>query len=198
MQRQHKKNKSKSAKAIVAGSLPVIANPGSHLSARRAVPKIYTFDLPILATQLSVVAGALATTVSIVGTLVSRSATWAALFQEFRIIGARFRLKVTTPFTTPQGYVYVYLNEKLSAAPTGAEAASSPRIEIPCLGVTADKTYAVDWVARDLLDLEFSATSAIGGTTPVYLKAFAANTNAATAGVITMDGALRIQFRGFQ
>ncbi len=171
--------------------------PASHLGSKRSVSKVWTFDLPITSAAQTVVAGALAATVSVnVQSLIARSATFLTLFQEYRIVGARFRIRVLTPFTTPQGIISCYLNEKLSSAPTANESASSPRVEVPCLAYTADKCYFIDWVARDLLDLEFTPSATT--VTPLYVKFYATGTNASTAGSLVLDGALRVQYRGLQ
>lgn len=200
MDRSRKQKKSKKQRVLteIRGSLPVMLTPGFRLGSRKAVPKIYVFDLPITPITFSVVAGALAqaTAVGNGAGYFPRVASFNAIFAENRLIGCRFRIKVTTPFTTPQGYTSFYINEKLSSAPTANEAQSAPHIEIPHLGTSNDQNYYIDWVARDLNDLGFTQS----GTTFIsfYLKGLAAGTAAGTAGTFTVDGVFRMQYRGFQ
>jgi hypothetical protein len=69
-------------------------------------------------------------------------------------------------------------------------------LELNNIPSTSDKIYEVDWVANDLLDLEWTPLGTT--TTPVWLKFYCdvANFNGAGASSFTLTGAIRIQFRG--
>lgn len=175
------------------------ANLGHHLKASAAAGKqMLRMTLPLVAQNLAVAAGALASVVTLSSSTLLNWSSWSALFQEFAIVGARFRAVVTNQ-NTPSGFVALFLDEKSAAAPTATDL-SKPRVNVAIDASESPSEYTLEWKAEDYADLPWTSTGTT--LTPVYLKAFASNaatfTAAATASQLLVNGEVAVDFRGLK
>lgn len=200
-----KKNGSgKLEKMLISASLPrsIIPKQGKTLSYAQSVGPVYQIDIVGGPITNAVAAGALAASsdvCNLTSTVQNFTTRWGAVFREYRIVGARFMLKMYNA-ATAQGVVRVWPDEKASAAPAAADAQDARCIEmiIQQQSVAAiGSTYEITWMPRDLTDLTFTNTTT--GYSPVYLKYYtsaAFGTAAGTSCTIYVAPTYRVQFRG--
>lgn len=187
---------------VTSGSLPAPNVTGKTLTAQMSVGRVWGFDLPTLFTSYTVSSGTLASSVPIDQTNLNLFSTrFGNTFIEYRILGFRGRLRISGTSINPAGVVKCWLDEKSSATPTAAQSQDRPCVDLLISGSNTgglDTTVEIKWVAKDLLDLDWTA---VGTTaTPVWLKLFAnttyTGTGMTTGATVILDGVMRVQFRG--
>jgi len=202
MKRQRKPRKGPAKGSdVVRGSLPKNNVAVNVLRSTESVGPVFTCDIPMTPTPTTLAAGAMATAVQLSSALIPAFSTrFGATFLEYRIIGARWRIRQSDSFgvNTGAGVSVFYLDEKDTAVPTAAKALDHARIEISNESDSNDKTISVEWIAHDLTDLQWTAIGT--AFTPVTLKAFcdAANFQGSGAQAFLATGTARFQFRGLQ
>jgi hypothetical protein len=152
--------------------------------------------IPILAT---ITAGNTAVSA---GLDLTKVVNWAVrfqtLFREYAIVGAR--LEVRPQNVSPAGGVIAaFLDEESASAPTAGDALNRPRLDMTAGPLTVPKAYHIDWTPRDLLDLDYVATSTT--FTPVWVKLYTDTVNffapSSMTGQVIVTGTLKISFRGY-
>lgn len=135
--------------------LPFLIGSDKNLSVHDSVyPVIHGLSIPLAANVAVVTAGAVASVININFSLVDAWATrFAATFDEYCITGASLEVRAVPTAGNGTGLVYVYLDEKDSAAPTAGPASGSPRLDVALNNYYAPVTHKIDWLARDLTDL---------------------------------------------
>jgi len=158
--------------------------------------QVVRLTLPMNPIQGSVAAGAIAQATQIANNSATRWSSFAACFQEWAIVGARFRVSVTNA-STPSGFYAALLDEQSTAAPTSADL-SKAHLNVSSDASESPSDYVLEWKAGDYADLTWTSTST--NRTAVTLKLFASNgatfTAAATSGQILVQGELAFDFRG--
>ncbi len=130
---------------------------------------------------------------------VTRISNWATRFQslylEYRVVKARARV-VCFSSNNP-GTLLMYWDEKSNAAPNNAQASETSMRRIAAADVFRE--HNMSWKARDLLDLQYTATDTSFNS--VYWKVYtdAANNGSSIVATAyaTVDFKLTIEFRGF-
>jgi len=121
------------------------------------------------------------------------------IFNEYAIVGVRFKIRQITT-ATPQGCIWLLIDEKNSGTPTFASCENKAKDELFLTTATDIDKHVIKWRALDYVDLAWSAYNV--QTYPLFLKAFASNsgtgTNAATAASILVTGSFAVCFRGYQ
>jgi hypothetical protein len=119
---------------------------------------------------------------------------FGALFVEYRIIRARFRIRVFS--STNPGVVQAWIDEKVSSAPTLAEARE--RAVLIFSPSAVDRTPELKWICADPLDLQYQATSSTSN--PATFKVYTDNANFGSSVVATdyfeIEPLFEFQFRG--
>jgi hypothetical protein len=179
--------------------LPFLIGSANNLPFKQSVYPTISVSVALGLSKVSIVAGALATAINIDETLIpSFNTRFASTFRECAILGARIELRMTN-VANPTGLVIVFLNEKTSASPVASEAQDAPHLDMLVSSTESPTRHLLDWKARDLLDLEWSAIASVA--TPVTLKLFASVATTLTAAGTTADilisGAMQIGFRGW-
>jgi hypothetical protein len=199
MKRQGKQKKTKEPK----GSLPAAVNTPTVLKSKQSVGPIYTMDLPFQLNTAAVATGAMALNLPMdKASIPNFSTRFGSTFQEYRIVGTRIKIRPIN-ISAGQGYAIFAIDEKSSSAPTLANMQNRPHVEI-VLPSTFDGNAAlnreIQWIAHDLLDLQFTAIGT--DVDPLYLLAFASVagtlTSASTTATFEVSAVHRIQFRGLQ
>lgn len=181
--------------------LPRLLGSAKSLGVGNSVYPNIRLDVPISQQVKSIVAGALAGSISIdIVTVINQfSSRFASLFKEYAIVGASFELRMNN-VVQGAGVVAVYLDETTPNVPTAALALQTQRVDVLVSPqFSAGGSYRIDWTPRDILDLDYVST----GTTftPLYLKLYTDVTNfntvAGTTGDVIVTGALAFEFRGY-
>jgi len=153
--------------------------------------------LPLVVDSASVAAGAVAKVYTVSTSTIQKWSAWQSIFQEYAIVGARFRVTVTNA-TTPSGFYAAFLDELSVSAPVAADL-SKPRLNLSSDPTESPSDYVLEWKADDYNDLKWTGTSAAAFAV-VYLKIFATNaatlTAAGTAGQVLINGEVAVDFRG--
>jgi hypothetical protein len=179
--------------------LPKLLGSATKLGAQSSVYPIIPLDLPMVQQTVLVATGAMAGVVPIDKTIIQAFATrFASTFREYAIVGARFEVRVNNA-VAPAGVASCFIDEESASVPTATDALDRPRIDVLIAAQTVPGSYRLDWIPRDILDLDYTA---IGTTfTPAYLKLY---TNVAdfgalagTSAQVIVTGALAFVFRGF-
>jgi len=187
------------AAVIVRGSLPTMASGGQKLTSAQSVSRVVALDIPITPSFQSTTAGVIANSIALsTAQIPNFAARFGSTFVEYRLLGFRLRMRIlpaTGAAAPPLGLIAIYLDEKLAAAPTLAATLDHVRLEVAA-NSTTDKIYEIDWVANDLLDLEWTPVGT--AYTPVWMKIYqdVANFGGANISTLAISGAARIQFRG--
>jgi hypothetical protein len=194
----------RSAMVLPVGRLPVRV-AGTHLlrASKTIYPPMVKLDFPIEPLAFVMVAGVVSASQAIDANALTTLATdFYALFQEYCLVGARFEIRVTD-VVNPGGIILVYIDEKVATAPTLAQAAARPHVEMLVSNTESPNRYEIDWVASDFLDLQWGSTAAAGASPviPSYIKFFSSvagtfTTNTTTCQVI-ITGSLSFCFRGY-
>lgn len=188
-------------------SLPRSLDNPSGLSASLVVyPVILHLDLPIGApVNVLVVAGNVAssTSMDVRALIIAWATRFQVIFTEFCLVGLRLVIRNGTrgAGAVDGGVTAFYLDESSAAAPTSAQAAAHPRLELQNAGVESGSRQLgrMAWTAHDYTDLSWSDTAV--STNPVYLKAFTGAgflTPAANTQSWIVDGSFRVAFRGLR
>lgn len=93
---------------------------------------------------------------------------FASTFDEYRILGANVRI---TPMSASVGVSKLWFDEKSTSAPTANEAQERTSVPLANTNAMASSRRTMRWRARDLLDLEYTATS-VTNVTPVTFKLY--------------------------
>jgi len=202
------------SKIIVSGplgmelSLPVSRLPfrlgsDTSLGAGKSIyPVIHGLSVPITQIIRTSAAGVFSTSDAINAQVLCSdwANRWQAVFDEYCMTGFSFEIRVVPVSGGSKGLVLVYLDERDSAAPSAAAAASSPRLDILPHASAMPILHRLDWIARDISDLTWTSTAT--ATNPVYLKLYAnpSNTGTASDGIIDIyiTGTMNLDFRGFK
>jgi len=119
-----------------------------------------------------------------------------SLYEEYRVVKAVARVLCFS--STNPGTLMMFWDEKSATVPTNAAASERALVRFNAGDVT--RPHKTTWVARDLLDLQYTPTGT--ASNPVYWKIFTNNANNGSSIVATayctVDFKLTIQFRGFQ
>lgn len=188
--------------SIPISNLPFIVGSDKDLPAGLSVyPILHGLSVPIAPFRFNLVAGAMASQLAIsIAMLKDFNLRLGACFDEYCITGASFEVRFVNTSGSPQGLVYVFLDEKDSATPTASNAQNSPRIDILTSNEALPIRHRIDWKPADYVDLNWTSTSAL--TSPVYVKGFASNTETLTAGdtvgYLYFTGALSVDVRGWK
>jgi hypothetical protein len=179
--------------------LPFLIGSATDLPAGKSVYPSWSVSIPLGLSKISLVAGACATAINIDETLVPSFTTrFTSTFREAAIVGARLEIRVTN-VVNPAGLAFVFLNEKTSASPVASEAQDAPHLDVLISNNESPSRHMLEWKAKDLLDLQWSAIASVA--TPVTLKVFAAVattlTTATTTADILVSGAIQFAFRGW-
>jgi hypothetical protein len=131
-----------------------------------------------------------------VGNISNWATRFAGTFDEYRILGCVVRVRPVGPST---GVSAMWFDEKVAAAPTLTEAQERNLSLFSNSNAAARSFVTLRWEARDLLDLQFSATSATS-VTPVTFKIYTDASNygapAVAAAVWLCEPIFTIEFRG--
>ena len=204
----------RSPRVIVSGpfgselSLPVSRLPfrlgsDTSLGAGRSIyPVIHGLSIPITQIIRTSAAGVYSTSDSMNAQVICSD--WAnrfqATFDEYCMTGFSLELRVVPVSGGSKGLILAYLDERDSAVPSAAAAASSPRIDMLGHASAMPILHRLDWMARDISDLVWTSTAT--ATNPVYLKLYAnpSNTGTATDGIfdVYITGTMNVDFRGFK
>jgi len=180
--------------------LPKLIGSALSLSAQLAVyPRLVRLDFPIAPVLAPIPAGAVAQSIPLQTALLSADAqTLIGAFGEYCIVGAKFEIRVNA-VTQSSGFVIVYMDEKIAAAPTAANALQSPHIEVLITQTESPSRHMISWKAADFLDLQWTSTSAPG--VAAWLKVFASVVNtftaAGTGAQVIITGSLAYCLRGY-
>lgn len=178
--------------------------PGTVLRARDSVmdPQIYRMNLRTTGTGV-ISAGVASTVAAVTFNILSNYTSWAALFQEYCIVGVRAKTSVIIPGTSGSGYMAVFLDEQSAAAP-GLSDLDKNQLQIPLnVGSAPVPYYVIEWKLRDIFKAEWT-NSATGSTVPaaVYVKYYASiagtGTTTAVTGTYTTIYEVAIDFRGMK
>lgn len=193
-----KKFSKKRTPNLMQGSVPKLIGGSQNLNSKQAEGPAWIIDVPITPQIVTLVAGAVATSIPIDKTLVNAFVSrFGVTFQEYRILGAKFVVRANTnPQSNMASVLAVYVDEKNSAAPTSSTAQDHPRIEVA--SNYTGKVQYLAWRVHDLLDLDWTQITTT--VTPAYLKAFSDTaTFGSTGGAVTshvISGAVRFHFKG--
>ncbi len=163
-------------------------------------PSRVNLDVPITPFQVTLVAGAVASSTALDSALLPTFSRFSNLFREYAIVGARLELRLlNVPGAAQGGFIAAALDESSNAAPT-ATILQAPHVEMMCSGyVTEVDAHLIDWKASDVTDLDWTITST--NLQPVWLKIFAATATTLTAAgntaSVLVTGALALSFRGY-
>lgn len=189
--------------SLPISKLPFRLGSDTSLGARNSIyPVIHGLSVPITQVIRTSTAGVFGSSDSMNAQVLCSdwANRWQKVFDEYCMTGFSLEIRAVPVSGGSKGLVLVYLDERDSAAPTAAAAASSPRLDILPHASAMPILHRLDWVARDVTDLAWSSTSS--ATNPVYLKIYAtpANTGTASDGVIDIyvTGTMNLDFRGFQ
>lgn len=172
-----------------------------ELSLIRTYPKQVVWQtwlpaLPVKATT-TVATGGISGLYQISPAAIQSFATrFGSTFVEYRIIRARFRIRFFS--STNPGVVQFFMDEKVGAVPTLAEA--QERYTLSLSASSTDTEPVLKWVSADPLDLQYQP---IGTTTPLaYFKYFTNNANFGSS-IVALDyfeisPEFEFQFRGLQ
>jgi len=179
--------------------LPIKLGADRKLNANSSVYPLVNLDVPMVFNSLPMAAGAISSVLSIDRSQISNFATrFGALFDEYCIVGMKLEVRLNT-VGNPSGLMAVYLDEKSSAAPTGAPANGANRLDMAVVSTESPSRYEIDWKARDYTDLAWTATTTT--VTPVYVKFFSSVATTATTATTTCNvlvtGTLACCFRGY-
>jgi len=125
--------------------------------------------------------------------------SWAALFQEYCIVGARmFANAVTTG--NYGGFIALYEDEKSSAS-TGASDLDKPYLRMILDASPSPDDYMLEWKTADYLDLQWTSTGT--STTPINFKGYASNASTFSSAsnsntILFLGGEVAIDFRGLK
>lgn len=161
--------------------------------------QIFRTTLPCTLTTLNLAGGAIAQAIQVNPTsLIANWASWTNLFQEYAVVGARFRVNVSTA-ANPAGFTAMFFDEKSVAAPVAGDL-SKARLNVSADPNESPSDYILEWKPDDYLDLQWSPTSTT--VVPVTIKAWASaattGTTAATTTQTCLNGELAIDFRGIK
>lgn len=205
MQGKKRSNKGSTKRSRNLVSLPQPRIPkdigsGSGLSFNNAIyPRLIKLDVALAPVIISVTAGAVAQVINLQIAASPMLGTLLTIFNEYCIVGARWKIRQITT-ATPQGCVWVSLDEKISTTPTFALLENKAKDEIFLTTATDIDKHIVKWKALDYVDLAWYAYNV--QSYPVYLKVFASNagtlTNVATAATLLITGSMAVCFRGYQ
>lgn len=130
--------------------------------------------------------------------IVNFAARFASTFDEYRILGAKFRI---TPVSSTSGVSKMWFDEKSGSNPTSNEAQERTCAVLSNTNAADKSRTTMAWNARDLLDLQYTST----GTTTSNPVTFKIYTDTATFGapiVATptwlIEPVLRVEFRGIK
>ena len=188
--------------SIPIARLPLTIGSDKDLFSNQSVyPTIHGLAVPIVPFRFSSAAGALASQQAITTTILQDFSTrLGATFDEYCITGAVLEVRAIMRSGTAQGIVIIYLDEKDSTTPTAAAANAAPHIELSVNNEALPMRHRIEWLARDLVDLEWTSTSSL--TTPCYVKGFTSQTVGFTAPDTVVDviftGALNLDVRGWK
>ncbi len=180
--------------------LPSWLGAADRLSANAAVYPRVDFDMPIVMSQQSVAAGAIANVLtidpaSLVGGWASR---FANTFREYCVVG--FRLEITLNATTnAAGLILVFVDETLNTAPN-AGSLYTPHMEIPIISNPDGRNQYLDYKpSGSYTDLEWTPT--VSTVARQWVKFYANNTwtgtGASTTATLVVRGTMAVAFRGF-
>lgn len=160
-------------------------------------PSIVRLTLRAVPGNITLSSGAVTTSYTLGTTNVESWSSWAALFQEFCIVGARlFPIALTS--SNFGGFVAASLDEKVSTA--GAGDLDKPYLRLTLDSAPSPDDYVVSWKAEDYSDLQWTATGT--ATTPAYLKFFASPgstfTSASNSSEVIVTGEFAVDFRGLK
>lgn len=179
--------------------LPRLLGAAVKLGANISLYPNVRLDVPIGLESVTIGAGSIAGSIALDLTAVDAFSTrFASLFNEYAIVGARLEIRPNA-IVNPSGICAVWLDEETAAAPNGTQSANRARLDIAVANLSDVKPYRIDWLPRDILDLDFVSTATT--FTPVWLKIFsspaATLTTATTTGQILVTGSLAFEFRGY-
>jgi hypothetical protein len=206
-----KNNKQQPDRITVAGlpwglevSLPVPRLPnriGSDLRigpSQAVYPPMVKLDAPLIPNVFTVATGTAAGVMPLDITNISAfSTTFAALFREYCIVGARLELRYLNT-ASPGGLLKAYIDEKSNSAPTSASSAKVAGLDIFQVNSESPNKYHIDWKCRDYDDLDWNVTATT--FTPSWLKVYTdANflTPVGGAGSVYITGSLALCLRGY-
>lgn len=158
---------------------------------------VYRLNLRAIPGNITLAAGSVGTSYTIGTTNIESWSSWAALFNEFSVVGARlFPMALTS--TNFGGFAIAVLDEKVSTA--SASDLDKPYLRLSLDANPSPDDYVVEWKASDLLDLQWTATGT--ATTPAWLKFFASPgstfTSNANTSEIVVTGEFAVDFRGLK
>jgi len=185
--------------SMPVGKLPIKIGSDSGLSSSSAVyPRKISLSIPLLGISAGVVAGNIAVAIQLNNALVSNWATrFASLFDEYSIVGARFEIRPQAVSALATGYILASIDEKSVAIPT-ISIVDNPHVEMLMSNTESPSKYHINWIARDYLDLQWTAASV--SYTPMTLKIFggaATGIGAANTAMLQITGCVEICFRGY-
>lgn len=96
------------------------------------------------------------------------SARFGSTFDEYRILGANVNIR---PVSASSGITVFWFDEKSQASPTSLESTERVGLRLPNSNANPAAFKTMSWRARDLLDLEYTATS-VTNVIPVTFKAY--------------------------
>lgn len=140
--------------------------------------------------------GAIANVTTIGSAIVTNWATrFQSLYEEFRIISCT--AKVDCFSSNNPGQIRCYWDEKSATAPTAATASTRGQFVFSASDVT--KRHSSTWMARDLLDLQYSPVAT--NPAPVYFKLYTDNASYGSSivatGYVSVSFMMVVQFRGY-
>jgi hypothetical protein len=170
------------------------------LTSRNSIyPQMQRLTLPLTPTTFALVAGALASNYQINIANIPNFSSFAAAYGQYVLEGVRLYVRVDNGLGADvnTGTTLGYMDELAPAvAPTLAIAQLSPHLTIPNTPMTTPKPFTFLWKVQNLLDRQWSATSA--SYTPAALKLFASagtGTGNTTVTQLSVDGSVAVAFR---
>jgi len=170
----------------------------SVLSARNVIyPKMIKLDLTLSPITYNVATGALAVTPAISSSSAPGLAGFLAVFSQYAIVGVRLHIRQLTS-STPDGMVWVAIDEQNNFSPTAANLSPYDKLNIMLTSSDVAKDYKLSWKADDYFKCEWVASNT--ASTVFYLKLFASVagtfTNVATTASLFITGSMAVCFRG--
>jgi hypothetical protein len=122
---------------------------------------------------------------------------FGSTFDEYRILSSLVKVRAVSPAT---GVSCTWFDEKSSAAPTVNECYERTHLTVPNNSADPKSQFSMKWVARDLLDLQYSPIGTV--STPAYWKIYSDLANFGAPAVVTplwyVELDFLIEFRGLK
>ncbi len=155
--------------------------------------------MPMTPIIFSPTAGTIAGVLPItIGGIQAFATRFGSTYDEYRILKALVRIRCLSSGVA--GVTKFWFDEKSSATPTLTAAQERYTITLVNNNANSRSFTTLSWVARDLLDLEFSAI--VTSTIPVWFCCYTDSTNfgnnQATGGLWLVEPMVTLEFRGLK